>query len=217
MYVTGADSRLYCVNETTGKLIWSSSSGLPNSSPTVNWGKVFVTGSNVLVAYGAATGAVRWSARQKYCWQSSPATGDNLVFVGLFRGVGAFDATTGRQVWAMSVGFRDQPTFGSPAYASGVVYQGYTAGVVAIDGATGNVLWDAKLGNTGGAVVANGVVYASSYSAGRVNDLAPASGTVLASQPVPRTPTGAARTDPAIANGTMILGSDTGDVIAYGL
>ncbi len=37
VYVTGANSRLYCINETTDKLIWSSSSGLPNSSPTVNF------------------------------------------------------------------------------------------------------------------------------------------------------------------------------------
>lgn len=218
VYFSASNGYLYCVNEATGALRFSTFAGSYAGSPSVNYGKVFVPGSYNLLAFDALTGARKWEARQLVGYQTSPATGGGLVFIGLIHGVAGIDAATGRQVWAMSVGPRAQPTFGSPAYANGTVYQGYTAGVVAIDATTGITRWDANtLGNTGGAVIANGVVYASSYSASLLNELSPASGAKLAGQSVPRGSMGASRTDPVVANGVVYVGSDAGQMIAFGL
>lgn len=92
---------MYAFNAKTGKNAWSFKTGAPlGTTPAVDGGKVFVSGSNDpnLYAIDARTGELVWSKRiEKFI--RSPAVANGRVVVGAGDNVYAYDADDGKQLW----------------------------------------------------------------------------------------------------------------------
>jgi eukaryotic-like serine/threonine-protein kinase len=94
---------------------------------------------------------------------SSPAVANGMVYIGSFdHKVYAFDAATGRRVWATST---QDTIYSSPAVANNVVYIGSADNnVYALDALSGHVIWTFTTGGVVGSspAVVSGVVYIGS-------------------------------------------------------
>jgi eukaryotic-like serine/threonine-protein kinase len=94
---------------------------------------------------------------------SSPTVAHGMVYVGSYgHKVYAFDATTGRRVWATPT---KDTIYSSPAVANGVVYIGSAdSNVYALDASSGHVIWTFSTGGVVGSspAVVDGVVYIGS-------------------------------------------------------
>ncbi|MDQ4148875.1 MAG: PQQ-binding-like beta-propeller repeat protein, partial [Actinomycetota bacterium] len=140
--------KFYCVDATTGRLVWAFPTEFePDSVPAVADGVVVFTTEDVgsskvnVYALDANTGRELWRVPQQEA-NSSPSILDGKVIIGggdLH--VHALDLKTGRQVWKVSVpakfGVRN-----SPALAFGDVFMADRIGnFYRLDGATGRRKW----------------------------------------------------------------------------
>ncbi len=134
---------------------------------------------------------------------SSPTVAHGMVYVGSFdHKVYAFDATTGRRVWATPT---KDTIYSSPAVANGVVYIGSAdSNVYALNASSGQVIWSFSTGGVVGSspAVVDGVVYIGS-SDSKMYALNASSGQVIWSFR-----TGAnINSSPAIIDGVVYFGS----------
>jgi outer membrane protein assembly factor BamB len=223
------DGTVYGLNASDGATVWSSVD-LGESivtAPTVANGTVYVGALNArLYALDGANGAVRWSYDAPTPIYSTPAVVNGRVFFTCTDTnqasayVHALDARKGTLLWRASVG---TTLYTSPAVAGGKVCVGLRDGTLrAFDARTGQERWsspDLKLTHVDGAPsVANGVVYVSARDAaatqGSLNAVRAADGAVLWSAS-----TGGAvhLANPAISDGVVFIGSDDGQLHAYGI
>ena len=132
VYVGSYDSKLYCLNASTGTHIWNYTTGdAVLSSPAVADGKVYI-GSNDFKVYclNVTTGAHIWNyTTDIYGYvMSSPAVADGKVYVGsVDRKVYCLDASTGDFIWSYKTG---GDVRSSPAIADGVLFIGSQDGIV---------------------------------------------------------------------------------------
>ena len=171
-------------------LRWSHDFGAAGISyPLVAMGLVFVTVANQstygtqLYALDERTGAVAWgpvALGGTYFW-SSATYANGRVFAVNFDGVmSAYDAATGKQLWASQMtgqySFSSAPTaFGGRVYVGGAGSGGTVYGV---DASTGNIVWTAGVENgddSSPAVSASGVYV--SYACNNAYAFSPAQGT----------------------------------------
>jgi outer membrane protein assembly factor BamB len=144
--------------------------------------------------------------------QPSPGVGGGLVVASGPTGLVAVDAETGAERWRV-----EQPvSASSPLVQDGRVYVGTGEGVKAFDAATGDELWRFLTGETAvpdnpppdsvdaSPVLADGVLYTGEGGYGGLYALDPATGKELWHVDTH----GATWVGPAVANGTVYIGSD---------
>ena len=134
---------------------------------------------------------------------SSPTVANGMVYIGSFdHKVYAFDAATGRRVWATPT---QDTIYSSPAVANGVVYIGSADNnVYALNAMSGHILWTLPTGGVVGSspAVVDGVVYIGS-SDHKMYALNASSGHVIWTFP-----TGSnINSSPAVVDGVVYFGS----------
>ena len=197
VFVGGRDGFVYAFSAADGARRWRSipfasihEVGGIESSPAVAGGLVYaflwdLTSNPAVVAFDAATGAVRWSTPvHSDVVTSSPAVAHGTVYVGhgsfvgggfFSGGVVALDALTGDEEWTFA-GAQDYVT-SSPAVAAGVVYVvSWDGRLYAVDATTGALLRRVAIpalfpGSESSPAVADGRVIVA--GAGRTSSLGP--------------------------------------------
>ena len=216
------DGRLYALDEASGALLWSATTGASIvHSPAVDAGRVFVgSDDGKFYAYPISCTtpcAPLWTRQLAGGMSAPPAVADGVVYVGASRGTDgdlwAFDAATGAIIWRAQP--NERPT--TPAVANGMVY--VTAGALfAYPTACGNPCTYAWAGQGAGSqpVVSGGFVY---VDAGFVNHFE-----VFAASPSCTTPCplawdaftmSHAHTAPAVGGGKVYLAEGSGVVQAF--
>jgi outer membrane protein assembly factor BamB len=149
VFITSENGRVYCLDESTGALIWDQSIGGGygwSSSPAVHDNKVFV-GANDGKVYclDANSGGIIWDYQTGGNVESSPAVADGKVFIGSRDGyVYCLGETTGSFIWSYPTG---EIHMSSPAVADGKVFIGsYDHNVYCLDEGTGSFIWNFTTG-----------------------------------------------------------------------
>lgn len=222
-------SAVYALDIESGVQLWRTDVSNPElpATPvdgvTSTAGTVFVNrGDGVLLALDAADGAERWSVRFERPQRGAPVTDGAMVYVATgFDGaiILALDAATGEERWRSSQ--PANPVTG-PVVADGQLIVGFTDGtLVAFDAATGEERWRALAGESndedpsppwpGLPVVVDGSLYVSSngFSGARTLAIDAETGAVAWSADTGGFSTSA----PALAGDTLLVGSDSGDLI----
>ena len=214
VYVGSDDDKIYCLDASTGALVWSyTTGGGVVSSPAVVGGVVYVGSTDGKVyALNAMTGAQVWNYTTGGDVESSPAVVGGVVFVGSDDGkVYALNATTGAQVWSYTTG---NWVWSSPAVVGGVVYVGSEDHkVYALNAMTGAQVWSYTTGNWVGSnsAVAGGMVYVGSWD-DKIYCLDASTGALVWSY----TTGGGVFSSPAIADGMVFIGSADFALYAFG-
>jgi outer membrane protein assembly factor BamB len=163
IYIGSGDSKVYALDEATGKTIWSTATGsqIVGSSPLVAGGVVYIGSLDTkLYAMEAATGNINWSYPTGSGISSSPAEGNGIVYVGSSDDyLYALDASSGVLVWKQLLNTAIES---SPVVVDGTVYAAAGDGnVFALQAATGQVIWEVATatGLESSPVVAAGLVF----------------------------------------------------------
>jgi outer membrane protein assembly factor BamB len=228
LYISGANGGgFYCLNASTGTLIWSGSGVNIDNSPAIYNGYIYAGASPHLVkALNASTGALIWEVNAVNAYGntdtgSSPVVTDGVVYTQGTNDLYALNASNGTQIWTY-------PNQGgaSPAVADGHVYAatglvGSSKGYVyALNASTGNEVWRSPNGYFGSSspTVYTGTVYVGSQD-GSVYAFNASTGALLWNY----TTGGSIFGSPATANNVVYIGSwdnytyafnaSTGDVV----
>ncbi|MGQ9582974.1 MAG: outer membrane protein assembly factor BamB family protein [Thermoplasmatota archaeon] len=145
-------SRLFCLNETTGAVLWQknlTASGRQYSSPAYHDGRVyFGLSDGRLLAVVASTGEIVWefaTRSSELGVSSSPAVSRGLVVFGAGDGFVYCLNTTGGKLWERDTG--GPIHLCSPAVKRGVVVIGNERGrLLCLNLSDGEVAWSAELG-----------------------------------------------------------------------
>jgi outer membrane protein assembly factor BamB len=115
-----ATDKLYAFNATTGSELWSDPVSVPNLTPAVANGVVYIGSTDAtLHALNAATGSEVWSIGIDGGW-TPPVVANGVVYLGEMGTLHAFNATTGATVWSKAIGSSN--VLVAPVVANGVVY-----------------------------------------------------------------------------------------------
>ncbi len=175
VYVGSEDHSLYALNATTGALLWSYATGSEiEATPAVANGLVYVASDDgKIYALRVAGSPIDSLPAGSLVWSNTgvtfaaPAVADGMVFYGL-NTLYAANARTGAVAWSFAP---DTQLRGHVLVANGVVYATSTSGqLYALAESTGAELGHAQTGSpfTGGAAIADGVIYVNAYDTGTV-------------------------------------------------
>jgi len=216
VYVGSYDNRTYCLDATTGALVWSYATGSPiwQSSPAVSDGYVYIGSSDRNVyCLNATTGAKVWAYKTYNFISSSPAIANGYIYIGSWdQRVYCLNATDGRQVWNYST---NDVIVSSPAIANGYIYIGSgDHNLYCLNATTGAKVWNYTTGASvhSSPAVANGYVYVGSYD-NRTYCLDATTGAHVWNY----TTGGNVVSSPAICNGIVYIGSVDGKLYAFGV
>jgi glucose dehydrogenase len=211
------DGNVYALNATDGHTIWSTPTGDPidYAAPAVVNNVVYIgSEDDNLHALNAATGAVLFTYLTGDPIISSPAVANGVVYFGSVDGkVYAVDANAGSTVWTYATGGQANA---SPAVVNNTVFMGSNDGFLyALAADTGALKWSSAYGFFGISAisVANGVGYAG-VDGGLIRAFDLSDGSILWSA---HASTQEVDTRPAIADGTLYLGSFDHNIYAYAL
>ncbi|OPY52254.1 MAG: cobaltochelatase subunit CobN [Methanosaeta sp. PtaU1.Bin060] len=145
LYFPGGDPALYCVNASSGDLIWKASADAKITATPTLWEDLAITVTEKsIAAYNASSGIEVWKAGINGT-MSSPAVAFGRVYVGSDDGskghLCCFDARNGSSIWAVEV---NGPIQSSPLVVDGKVYFGTNidAGMFcAINALNGSMVW----------------------------------------------------------------------------
>jgi outer membrane protein assembly factor BamB len=170
-----AKERIVCVEEATGKLVWTHSYDVsypdwaftesqkrgPTATPIVRDGKLYTVGNKGdLLCFDAARGTVLWQRNleneyqvQEFAFNASPLIEGDLLIecIGSYPGsspssVIALDKITGKEVWkAPTEGLTNSSPIVITAGGSRQVIVWTQGGVTSLTAATGKVLWQERL------------------------------------------------------------------------
>ena len=205
VYVGSGDSKVYCLNASTGAFIWNyTTGGDVKSSPIVVDGKVYVGSYDSKVyCLNASTGAFIWNYTTGNLVRSSPAVAYGKVYVGSFDfKVYCLNASTGAFIWNYTTG---NLVRSSPAVAYGKVYVGsYDSKVYCLNASTGAFIWNYTAGSwvASSPAVIDGKVYVGSGD-DKVYCLNASTGALVWSY----TTGGDVDSSPAVAYGKVYIGS----------
>jgi outer membrane protein assembly factor BamB len=179
----GADF-LYALDSASGTLKWRYNlNGYATfGSPVVYNGMVYIGSLNdTLYALDAMTGSLRWRAKTDGQLDvSTPAISNGVLYVGAESGsLYAFDPATGAQLWKSLTG---ASVYDQPFIYNNTLFETADDGhLYAVNAQTGAPLWNISqfYANGGGAIVANGVLYAGAGGSHYFYAVDPASGNVL--------------------------------------
>ncbi len=145
LYFPGGGLALYCVNLSSGELVWKKALDEKiTSSPAISKGLVFIATERSIQAINATTGELVWTGSINGTI-STPALAFGRLYTGSDdrpRGhVSCFNASDGALIWRTEV---NGPVKSSPLVLDGKVYVGTNtdAGAVyALDALNGSILW----------------------------------------------------------------------------
>jgi outer membrane protein assembly factor BamB len=238
VYVGSTDSHLYCLDKYTGALIWSFNAlSSIRSSPAVADGRVyFLSEAGSLHALNAEDGSALWQApigNGPWDW-ASPAVHDGNVFIASSTGLlYSFVAATGALNWTTQInGSPDSPL----TVAGGMVFSGthnftnVSPTLVAVNESTGAIQWtyDYYLYHAGvtGMVNSNGAavvdadgdgdleVFFAVYNWSGTGPQAVCLDAVNGAEVWTRTLLGNSTSTPAVHDGRVFVGSDSGSLFA---
>jgi outer membrane protein assembly factor BamB len=164
------DGNTYAYKASTGSLVWSKPGA---GRPVVAGGTVYVASTNgTLYARDTQSGTLMWKHAAGGTLFAPAVDGSHIFVTSATGGVEALKASDGSGVWSQSI----TPAT-SPTVADGVVFFGRQDGKVqALNAATGVRLGSISPANTSlnpqGPVIANGVVYFTTYYDGNGCDVA---------------------------------------------
>jgi outer membrane protein assembly factor BamB len=202
---------------------------LPPAQVNTDWAQAGGTASKSTGHLALADTPVRaWTASiagssKRERLAAAPVVGNGTLFVVDTTGaVNAFDAATGSKRWAYQLtvdkDLRNSKFGGGVTWFDGKVYATSGAGdVVALDGATGTQLWRVKPGGPlrGAPTVAFGAVYAMTQD-NQMFALDLADGHLVWQDAAATGEAGVfGVASPAAAQGTVIAGYSTGELVAY--
>jgi len=211
VYVGSHDNNMYCLNSTTGALLWNYTTGnIIDASPAVSNGCVYVgSWDGNVYCLNANTGAYIWNLTTGGAVFSSPAVVGNRVVVGSDdNNVYCLNASTGAVLWKNATG---SWVCSSPAVdTGGHVYVGsLDSYIYCLDLTSGNILWSYQTGDAieSSPAVAGGRVYVGSDD-NNIYCLNASTGNLIWRNATD----GWVRSSPAVANGRVYVGSDDGAV-----
>lgn len=160
VYASCNNGYLYALNAATGAVLWSYATpdaGL--AAPAVAGGAVYVedTAGSDVYAISTKTHGLLWqdvTPAPSNSLGTTPVIVGRSVYVGAAQSLIAYNASTGKQLWATKLE-NAAPVSESPTAAGGVVYElaGFNT-EYGVDAATGKVLWSYKGGYPTSATVA---------------------------------------------------------------
>jgi outer membrane protein assembly factor BamB len=218
VYVATTDGDVGAMGVDSGEQLWERSLGAPvTATPAVAGNHVYVgtgssDGSSGAVVALTADGEKRWAQPlDGGVAASSPAVVDDMVYVGCQdERVYALDAETGDIEWRFET---EGSVDASPAVADGTVFVGSTdERFYALDRLEGTTRWTAPIGESIGApaTVAGTHVYVGD-GGGHLHALDTATGDRVWSYAATD---GTIMTNPAIADGTLYVGTSAGELCA---
>ena len=127
---TGGDG-FYCLNATSGQVIWQNKTIQVSCSPSAYEDTVFIGGNSSLFAFKQDTGELLWQYQLNDTYDafySSPAVGFGIISVTSYGGssgsgdsfIYALNATDGHQIWRYDTS--DKEALISPAIADGKLF-----------------------------------------------------------------------------------------------
>lgn len=127
---TGGDG-FYCLNATSGEVLWQNNTVQVSCSPTAYEDTIFIGGNSSLFAFKQDTGALIWQYQLNDSYDavySSPAVGSGIVCLTSYGGssgsgdsyIHTLNTTDGRQIWYYDTA--DKETMISPAIANGKLF-----------------------------------------------------------------------------------------------
>ena len=214
----------YALNEFSGALIWNFTTGAVFQVPAVADGMVFVGSwvppggtqvkySNNLFAFNETTGALIWNYTVPLgISYSAPAVANGMVFVTSNNNtVYAFNESNGNLIWNYSNNTGNYAYGIRPTVADGMVFVGGNGNTSALNESNGNLIWSTYTGNSGSSSsIANGVVYTGGYNS-IFYALNETTGSVIWTYNASK----GYFSDPAVADGMIFVGSETGNVYAF--
>ncbi|HME52483.1 MAG TPA: fibronectin type III domain-containing protein [Candidatus Lokiarchaeia archaeon] len=211
VFIGSEDSKIYCLNATTGARLWAyNASFASDSCPAVADGCVYTASDDgFYYCLNATSGACIWNNSLSFAVSgSSPAIVDGRMYVGDGYGkIFCINTTTGLLNWSYSTG--GQISFSSPAVAGGRVYVGSMDNkTYCLNATTGTRLWSYTTGghvDMSSPTVAAGRVYFGSKD-NNIYCLNATTGAKLWSD----TTGGAVESSPAVASGYVIVESSDG-------
>ena len=226
VFIPSYDGKLYAIDEYTGSLIWSFTTGsnIGETAPAVGNGMVYLSSKDfTLYALDENTGSVIWRISNVAPVVSSPVLADGILFYGTLYSPSAGRAEflavnpqDGTVLWRKNV---DDYIQGSASVANGRVFFGKGAitspVIMARNETTGISIWNYSTAPlmttiTGAPALAYGNVYVGLDST-RFLALSQATGGLVWSF---NTPNGSNATTPAIYNGVVYFGTGRGIVYA---
>jgi outer membrane protein assembly factor BamB len=222
VYFGDLAGKLYAVDVATGAAIWGRTVGWCGGAPAVVGGIVFTATclSAGVVALDAATGEILWSRYTGAGVFGAPAVAYGMVYEGSGDGyVYAWDAKTGTQRWRAPVGHLGAG--GVPAAVSGglVFIGGDNIDFYAFDAFTGELVWTTPVRSyTGGATLANGVLYVGTKDTPPYHLYAidASTGAKLWSRTVDGSECcGGVHGTPSVAGGIVYVGAQDGNIYAF--
>ena len=167
VYFGAWDSRVYCLNFSTGAQIWNFTTGdAILCTAAFDNGKVYLGSlDDNLYCLDADSGTKIWNfTGDGWGFRGAPAVADDKVYAGSDdTNIYCLNATTGAKLWNYTTG---DVVITFPAVAEGKVYAGSNdTNVYCLDATTGAKIWNYSTGNhvVSGPTVADGRVYVGSY------------------------------------------------------
>ena len=199
-----------------GKKQWhfKTDSGIKHNVAAAD-GRFFATSvAGWLYALDEDSGKLLWKAeldRTRERWEVAATTvAHGTVYVGRRSYIAAFEAATGKRLWEASAGKSDwwPSSYTIPTVAGDKLLLFSNVGALALNAATGQTVWTAK-GWFNGCLATEAMIY--TLKDGLLTGLSPADGTVVWSC-TPKI--GDTASVPARADGKIIVGTATGDILA---
>jgi len=144
VFFGSGDGRIYCLNGSTGAVVWTYRTGdmvtSGAGSPAYSKGRLVVGSKDKkLYCLNASTGTYLWHRLSNDSVLSSPCIAGEVVFVGLNQSLYALNASTGATLWRYETNGTVQ---GAPAVADGRVIIGSDdEHYYCVNASTGHFLW----------------------------------------------------------------------------
>jgi len=201
VYAVSSTGTVYAVDAGSGKTIWSTPLHTKASEQfLISGGKIFLGSSDYyLYALQASNGQLLWKRSYKDLTTVGnqtveiapyPASDGNAIYFGTPKGIYAWKASDGQQLWSYPAPTTCSPLSGicPPEVATvtnGIVYA-YLDGLYALNATDGSMRWsDAKVSSTT-LVVAQNHVYVADYGLGAMRVLQADTGQPLNTPDLPR-------------------------------
>lgn len=164
IFIGARDNTFYCLNESTGILLWSfPTAGLtgPSSAIIVN-DRVFFVADTTLYSLNISDGTLLWS-RQTWGLSLSPTYADGMIFSG-YQTIYAVNSVSGNISWEFNVD-SSYPKSTIVASDGKVFFSTGNSSVYCVNAHSGALLWSSKLGgqlSMSSPVLANGKLFVGS-------------------------------------------------------
>lgn len=217
LYIGSSDDNLYCLNASTGEIIWNfTAGGSISSSPAIYDNTIYVgAGDKKVYAVDAQNGVEKWNfTTAKYPWRSA-AIAYGTVYIGDSDGFFyAIDASTGIQVWNYSITSPGAWIHSDPAIVDHMVIFGCHDGYLYnLNATNGDLIWKYYAGGT---VQGHPAVSDNKVFIGSTNDTFHCVSLDTGSGIWNYTANDNIVTSPAIADGYVYFGSHDSNVYCFG-